>query len=121
MKIYSFLLLFFNILSSSAAYEEDLQAHRRLVLSSEYENSTCLPDDPSTKDLSCPMAKCREAPQGCRYVFNHYIINELGNCCPALCYVVNDSGDECNYGPTSGSTNIFTLPTVMVVIATLML
>ncbi|CAB9524844.1 expressed unknown protein [Seminavis robusta] len=56
----------------------------------------CDPASWGTDPNFCPVAKCVAPPEGCNYVFDHYVVNGDGNCCASLCYAVDDNDNQCN-------------------------
>eukprot|EP01083_Nonionella_stella_P297126 1009224_1 len=34
-------------------------------------------------------------PEGCSYIFDHYVTNSKGDCCASMCYAVDSDGAKC--------------------------
>jgi hypothetical protein len=60
----------------------------------------CVSDDWGAT-FGCPQAGCADAPQDCDYVFDHYVINDIRDCCAELCYAVDSGGNECSGGSST--------------------
>lgn len=54
-----------------------------------------------TGDESCPVARCKSPPEGCNYIFDHFVMQEDGQCCASLCYAVDAEGAHCPFEPVS--------------------
>ena len=63
----------------------------------------CIPDPEGNEN--CPVAKCAAPPQGCDYIFDHYVLNERGVCCASLCYAVDGNGKHCSFEPPATPTD----------------
>eukprot|EP00554_Chaetoceros_debilis_P015257 CAMPEP_0194124828 /NCGR_PEP_ID=MMETSP0150-20130528/59146_1 /TAXON_ID=122233 /ORGANISM="Chaetoceros debilis, Strain MM31A-1" /LENGTH=289 /DNA_ID=CAMNT_0038818611 /DNA_START=106 /DNA_END=975 /DNA_ORIENTATION=+ len=59
------------------------------------EGDICAADDEQKNALGCPVAKCMAPPEGCSYMFDHYVTNSEGDCCASLCYAVDSDGAKC--------------------------
>eukprot|EP01083_Nonionella_stella_P120443 360936_1 len=53
----------------------------------------------------CPIAMCSPAPNGCTYI-DKYIMSKYGECCPSLCYAVDSDGNECNFDDNDPNPSI---------------
>mmetsp|Transcript_92442 Transcript_92442/g.138459 ORF Transcript_92442/g.138459 Transcript_92442/m.138459 type:complete len:317 (-) Transcript_92442:81-1031(-) len=59
----------------------------------------CVPEgEPS---FGCALADCTEPPEGCQYVFDHYVVNNMRDCCAELCHAVDSNGNECTLDSSS--------------------
>ena len=50
--------------------------------------------------FECPANSmdCERTPEGCTYVNNYYVIDEVRDCCPKPCYSEGSDGNSCNIG-----------------------
>eukprot|EP00539_Tryblionella_compressa_P005545 CAMPEP_0178753632 /NCGR_PEP_ID=MMETSP0744-20121128/11713_1 /TAXON_ID=913974 /ORGANISM="Nitzschia punctata, Strain CCMP561" /LENGTH=284 /DNA_ID=CAMNT_0020407457 /DNA_START=113 /DNA_END=967 /DNA_ORIENTATION=+ len=83
------------VLPSPVAVKELVPALNALygvILPSEHAH--CDPDQWGST-FGCPVAKCAEPPEGCQYDQAFYVLNDLRDCCAALCYATDSLGNEC--------------------------
>eukprot|EP01083_Nonionella_stella_P297127 1009225_1 len=59
------------------------------------EGEICTADDEQKNAFGCPVAKCMAPPEGCSYIFDHYVTNSKGDCCASMCYAVDSDGAKC--------------------------
>ena len=58
----------------------------------------------------CPVARCPPTPPGCSLDEDTLLVNERGDCCPALCRFVDASGKECRGGDAPASLALYPNP-----------
>ena len=59
---------------------------------------TCNPEEWGAT-FECPAYSidCSPPPEGCNYMSNDFVINEVRDCCPKPCYAVDGDGNDCSF------------------------
>ena len=60
---------------------------------------TCNPEEwGATFECPANSMDCSPPPEGCNYMSNDFVINEVRDCCPKPCYSEDSDRNECSSG-----------------------